>query len=229
VRNIVTCDPQLSIAGEDKDSIAPATVTISGTITEESAVEARKAISRGEAFAIERGQGILPVIIDTFGGDVYALLGIIDAMDACAVPVATIAESKAMSCGAILLSCGSAGLRFAGRSATIMVHDISGWISGRIGDLNIEAREFNRLHRLLTTRLAKNCGKAPNFFDQEIHKRGRSDWYLTAPAAKKVGLIDHVGIPVFRTHIGIQYSLSLSKTRQESKEECKNRSSEDSE
>lgn len=208
MRSIITSDPRLSIPKEDRETISPVIINLVGVITEEVAAEFRITLSEAESAAMERKQGVLPVVVDTFGGDVYALLGIIDAMDSCSLPISTIAESKAMSCGAVILSCGTPGLRFAAKNSTIMIHDISGWISGKIKDIETEAAELNRLHRALMTRLSKNCGKPPKFFDEEIHRRGRSDWYITARQAKSIGLVDHVGQPMFHTHVSVEYSFT---------------------
>jgi len=58
------------------------------------------------------GQPYIPVIIDSYGGQVYSLMSMISDIKHSKVPVATIAQGKAMSCGAILFSFGAEGHRY---------------------------------------------------------------------------------------------------------------------
>ena len=58
------------------------------------------------------GQPVVPVIIDSYGGQVYSLMSMIADIKHSKIPVATIVQGKAMSCGAILFSFGSPGKRF---------------------------------------------------------------------------------------------------------------------
>ena len=67
------------------------------------------------------GQPIIPVVIDSYGGDVYALNRMIDAIKHSELPVATIVEGKAMSCGAILMTFGTKGYRYCNSDATVMM------------------------------------------------------------------------------------------------------------
>ena len=63
------------------------------------------------AAAHSTGQKVIPVIIDSYGGQVYSLMSMIAQIRASELPVATIVEGKAMSCGAVLLSFGEQGMR----------------------------------------------------------------------------------------------------------------------
>ena len=77
------------------------------------------------ALAHSTGQKVIPVVIDSYGGQVYSLMSMIAAIESAELPVATIVEGKAMSCGAVLLSFGEQGMRFADPHATVMIHDVS--------------------------------------------------------------------------------------------------------
>ena len=87
------------------------------------------------SMAHSTGQKIIPVVIDSYGGQVYALMAMIASIRASELPVATIVEGKAMSCGAVLLSFGEDGLRFADPDATVMIHDVSSVGYGKIEEL----------------------------------------------------------------------------------------------
>ena len=99
--------------------------------TEDSAAEFAQKVG----LAHNTGQKIIPVIIDSYGGQVYSLMSMIAAIKASEIPVATIVEGKAMSCGAILASFGSEGLRFMDKDSTMMIHDVSSYAFGKIEEL----------------------------------------------------------------------------------------------
>ena len=71
------------------------------------------------------GQPIIPVIIDSYGGQVYSLMSMISDIRHSRIPVATIVQGKAMSCGALLFSFGAEGHRYMDPDATVMIHDVS--------------------------------------------------------------------------------------------------------
>jgi ATP-dependent Clp protease protease subunit len=58
------------------------------------------------------GQPVIPIVIDSYGGQVYSLMAMISEIEHAELPVATIVEGKAMSCGAILFSFGNKDMRF---------------------------------------------------------------------------------------------------------------------
>ena len=91
------------------------------------------------------GQPIIPVVIDSYGGDVYALSRMIDAIKNATLPVATIVEGKAMSCGAILMTYGTKGYRYCNGDATVMMHDISSGAFGKIEEVRSSFKETERL------------------------------------------------------------------------------------
>ena len=84
-----------------------------------------KAFSSIVSKAQNTGQPVLPVIIDSYGGQVYSLMSMISNIKHSRIPVATIIEGKAMSCGAILFSFGEEGMRYIDPDATVMIHEVS--------------------------------------------------------------------------------------------------------
>lgn len=141
---------------------------------------------------------ILPVVVSSPGGDVYALMAMMDTLAAYDGPVATIAHGQAMSCGAALFSCGTAGHRYVAPSATLLLHNVT---SDHAGDKAEEQRanldETERLNRALWERISVNIGKPPTWLLREHEKRKSVDWYLTPKEAVKIGLASRVGLPVF--------------------------------
>jgi len=149
------------------------------------------------------GQKVIPIEIDSYGGDVYALLSMISIIKNSKTPVATVIQGKAMSCGAILASFGAKGKRYMDEDATIMIHDISGGSFGKIEDLKSATREAERLQYNVYKMMAKNCGKPEDYFIKIIHDKGRADWYLDADEAIMHNIVDHVGIPTLGIKIDV--------------------------
>lgn len=141
-------------------------------------------------------QPVCPVIIDSPGGDAYALLGMMDMLASVEVPVVTVAVGKAMSCGAALFSCGT--MRYVAPNATLMLHDVScDPVDGKAEEQRVNMVETERVNALLWRRIARNLGKPPTALLDEHVRRGRVDWYLPARAALDLGLATHLGVPVF--------------------------------
>jgi len=147
------------------------------------------------AHAHSTGQKVIPVVIDSYGGQVYSLMTMIAAIKSADVAVATIVEGKAMSCGAVLLTFGEEGLRFAAPDATVMIHDVSsvGW--GKIEELKADVKEAERLDEKIFTMMARNCGKKDDYFKKKVFTKKHADWFMDAQEAKKHGLVNHLRVP----------------------------------
>lgn len=138
---------------------------------------------------------VIPIFIDSYGGNVHALLTMLDLIADSHKPVATIAMGKAMSCGAILLAAGTKGYRFAAPSTDIMVHEVSSAEFGKMADLDSGVKHTKVLNDKLFEFLGSVGKKAKSFFLKKMKSMGNVDWFLTAAEYKKLGLIDHIGIP----------------------------------
>ena len=153
------------------------------------------------------GQEVIPIEIDSYGGQVYSLMSIISSIKSSKVPVATIVQGKAMSCGAILASFGSEGLRFMDKDATMMIHDVSSFAFGKIEELKSDVREAESLNKKVYTMMARNCGKPDDYFIDLIHDKGHSDWFLDAEEAKQHGLIDHIRVPEMKINVDVSITV----------------------
>jgi ATP-dependent Clp protease protease subunit len=156
--------------------------------------------------ALQTGQRIIPVEIDSFGGQVYSLLAMVDIIKSSPVPVATIVTGKAMSCGAILFTCGSDGMRYMHPNSTLLIHDVSSMTLGKVEDLKVDVAEVERLNQLVYHMMAANVGKEPNYFLDIIHEKGHTDWYLTPQEALKHNLANKISCPKFDVNISVDIS-----------------------
>jgi ATP-dependent Clp endopeptidase proteolytic subunit ClpP len=153
-------------------------------------------------------QSIIPVEIDSYGGDVYSLLGILDIIDASKKQVATFVRSKAMSCGAVLLSAGDKGLRYASSNSTILIHEVSSFSLGKNTDVQSDAQESNRLNDTLLYILAKNSNKPKSFYSDLVAQKNNADLYITPKEALKYGIIDKIGVPTIEMDVVVSYRVS---------------------
>jgi len=151
------------------------------------------------------GQTIIPVVIDSYGGEAYTLMGMISIMESSKLPVATIVESKAMSCGAILYTFGADGMRYMAPTATIMIHDVASMSYGKIEELKADTKEGDRLNTLVYKMMAENCGHPKNYFKDLVHQRGHSDWYLTPKECKKHRIANQLCVPDLEVSINMDF------------------------
>jgi ATP-dependent Clp protease, protease subunit len=157
--------------------------------------ESAKKFGQEMAQAHNTGQKIIPVVIDSYGGQVYSLMSMISEIKHAELPVATIVEGKAMSCGAILFSFGTEGYRFVDPDATVMIHDVSSMDMGKVEELKAGAKEADRLNTIVYKMMAQNCGKKDDYFMKIVDKKKHADWFLDAGETKKHGLANHLRVP----------------------------------
>ena len=167
--------------------------------TEDSAKKFQQEI----AHAHNTGQKVIPVVIDSYGGQVYSLMSMISAIKHSELPIATIVEGKAMSCGAVLLTFGEDGMRFADSDATIMIHDVSSGGVGKIEELKADVKEAERLDEKIYTMMARNCGKKDDYFKKKVFQKKHADWFMDAAEAKKHGLVNHLRVPKFNIGVAV--------------------------
>ncbi len=146
--------------------------------------------------------------IDSYGGSVFALMGIKNAIDACDKIVVGSVQSMAMSCGAVLLSCCTRGYRYASEDSVILIHQAATHLEGKSSDIVSDAKNMELLNDKLMEILAKNCNKPKSFFHNLIKKGNNADVYLTAQEALQINLIDHIGIPEICMNVRVDYEVS---------------------
>lgn len=130
----------------------------------------------------------IQMYINSPGGSVYAGLGIYDTMQWVNPDVATICTGLAASMGAVLQCAGAKGKRTALPHARIMIHQPLGGAQGQASDIEITAREIQKLKRELYEIIANHSGQE---FDK-VQIDSDRDYWMTAEEAKAYGMIDDV-------------------------------------
>ena len=126
--------------------------------------------------------------VNSPGGSVYAGLGIYDTMQFISSPVATICTGMAASMAAVLLVAGAEGKRSALTHSRVMIHQPMGGAQGQASDIEITAREIQKLKKELYTIIAEH---SHTDFDKVWADSDR-DYWMTAQEAKEYGMIDSV-------------------------------------
>jgi len=126
--------------------------------------------------------------INSPGGSVTAGLAIYDTMQFVHCDVATYCIGQAASMGAVLLSAGTKGKRFALPHARIMIHQPWGGAQGSAADISIQAEEILRLRKIINDIRAKHTGQPL----KQIEKNTDRDYFMSAEECKTYGLVDEV-------------------------------------
>ena len=130
----------------------------------------------------------ISIYLNTPGGSVYAGLGIYDTMQYISSDVSTICTGMAASMGADLLVAGATGKRFALQHSRVMIHQPMGGAQGQASDIEITAREIQKLKKELYQIIADHSGNPI----KKVEKDSDRDYWMTATEAKEYGMIDTV-------------------------------------
>ncbi len=130
----------------------------------------------------------ISLYVNSPGGSVTAGLAIIDTMNHIKPSVSTVCVGLAASMGAIILSAGEKGKRFALPNAEIMIHQPLGGVEGQASDIEISARRIIKNREVLNKILSKNTGQPLSKIEKDVDR----DFFLDADESVKYGIIDRV-------------------------------------
>lgn len=130
----------------------------------------------------------IQIYLNTPGGSVYAGLGIYDTMQYIAPDVDTICTGMAASMGAVIMCAGAQKKRSALPHARIMMHQPMGGAEGQASDIEITAREIQKLKKELYEIIAKHSGQEY----EKVYKDSDRDYWMTAQEAKDYGMVDEI-------------------------------------
>lgn len=126
--------------------------------------------------------------INSPGGSVTAGMAIYDTMQFVSCPVATYCIGLAASMGAMLLTAGTAGKRFALPNAEIMIHQPLGGYEGTATEIDIHVKNIQKMKARLNGLLVKHTGKTLDLIQKDTDR----DNFMSATEARDYGLIDGV-------------------------------------
>lgn len=130
----------------------------------------------------------IQLYINSPGGSVTAGMAIYDTMQFIKPDVSTICIGIAASMGAVLLSGGAKGKRYALPNSRVMIHQPWGGAQGQASDVEIQAKELVKWKQKINELLAKNTGQKLTKIQQDTDR----DYFMESDEAKKYGIIDDV-------------------------------------
>jgi ATP-dependent Clp protease protease subunit len=130
----------------------------------------------------------IQIYINSPGGSVYAGLGIYDTMQYISPDVSTICIGMAASMGAVLLCAGAEGKRTGLKHSRVMIHQPLGGAQGQASDIEITAREIQKLKKELYEIISLHTKKDY----KQVWKDSDRDYWMIANEAKEYGMIDEV-------------------------------------
>lgn len=130
----------------------------------------------------------IQIYLNSPGGSVYAGLGIYDTMQYINPDVATICTGMAASMGAVLLCAGAKGKRTALKHSRVMIHQPMGGAQGQATDIEITAKEIQKLKKELYDIIATHSGQTY----EKVWADSDRDYWMTSQEAKDYGMIDEV-------------------------------------
>jgi ATP-dependent Clp protease protease subunit len=127
------------------------------------------------------------LMINSPGGDIYEMFGIIDYIETLDVKVNTICRGRAFSAAAIILTCGT-GTRMMSKRSTVMFHQSSSFLGGKMSDITAYLDNVKSLEKVIYGMLAERTNKDAEWWKNKM----RSDMFLTAEELLEVGVIDQI-------------------------------------
>ncbi len=130
----------------------------------------------------------IEIYLNSPGGQVYAGLGIYDTIQFISSNVSTICTGMAASMGAVLLCAGEKGKRSALQHSRVMIHQPLGGTQGQASDIQIVAREIDKLKKELYQIIARHSNKTY----EEVCRDGDRDFWMDSKEALAYGMIDEI-------------------------------------
>ena len=146
----------------------------------------------GQLFSLSKRDSKKPIylVISSFGGDIYSMFALYDAMKFVKCPIHVSGFGKIMSAAVLILAAGHKGDRTIGANCRVMIHSISGVNMGNVFEQQNSIKEMKQLQKLMERRLSEETGQDTKTI-RKIMRKGR-DRHLTAKQAKKLGIVDKI-------------------------------------
>jgi ATP-dependent Clp protease protease subunit len=161
------------------------TIYLCGEITEGTTAET---ILRLMQLQTEDPRSDINLIVDSYGGDVYSAIAIVNAMDLITCDVKTLILGKAMSSGAFIFIAGKKGKRFMAPHSRLMLHQASTRMDGRVRDIKSNYEELTQLQTELNGMIAHRS----NISCEELEELVNNDAFFSPERARELGFCDGI-------------------------------------
>ena len=188
--------------------VVPGIIEVEGEINDEMATKFKKKLQR----LIRGPQEEIPIFINSEGGEVYALLAMLDCAKQQMLQyphkkLITVAWGKAFSAAVALFCIGNE--RYITPNSTLMIHNVQVFSSEQSSSRNFssEAEEACRLDQVLAAMITKSSGQSQQWLETLISSKG--EVYLTSKEAVDCGLATHLGTPSWTLRVGCTLEKSV--------------------
>jgi len=130
----------------------------------------------------------IKLIINSFGGEVFSGLALIDVIDSSQTPIHTICHGTAMSMALIIYAAGHH--RIASKYATFMYHEAAYELNGKVAFHKQELKETERIDKICDAYLISKTKFTKNIL--QPHRDRQAEWYFDVKVAQKYGLVDEI-------------------------------------
>lgn len=141
-----------------------------------------------KAYDLEYRPKPIEIFIDSYGGAVYQVFGLLSIMEKSKTPIHTICTGAAMSCGFLMLIHGHK--RFCYELGTPLYHQVSSGASGKVQDIQEKFVEVKRLQDKIEEMTLRKTKISKQKLDKIL--KNKIDWYMTAQEALELGVIDKI-------------------------------------
>ncbi len=175
---------QLTTLIDFKDSVIYLNDDVTGTTLVDLMIKIRAILNNRE----EGNTDPINLVINSNGGDVYDMLGIIDYIETLDVKVNTICRGRAFSAAAVILACGT-GTRMVSKRSCVMFHESSSYLDGvKMSDMTAYINNLKLIEDDVCSALAKRTKKPADWWKQQQ----KTDLFLTADQLLEFGIIDEI-------------------------------------
>jgi ATP-dependent Clp protease protease subunit len=175
---------QLTTLIDFNDSVIYLNDDVTGTTLVDLMIKIRAILNNRE----EGNTDPINLIINSNGGDVYDMLGIIDYIESLDVKVNTICRGRAFSAAAVILACGT-GTRMVSKRSCVMFHESSSYLDGvKMSDMTAYINNLKLIEDDVCAVLAKRTKKPADWWRQQQ----KTDLFLTADQLLEFGIIDEI-------------------------------------
>lgn len=145
--------------------------------------------------AKKQKQTILPIVVNSYGGQVYNCFRMVDMLKASGMKIVTLLIGYAMSAGSIIFAIGDE--RYMSENSTIMIHEASSMNWGKNSEMKSYNSHIDELNTRLFDILDTKSNNAKGFFKDLVNKNNNADLFLNAEQAKEYGLANEIRIPTY--------------------------------
>jgi ATP-dependent protease ClpP protease subunit len=185
----------------DKDDL-PDIITVQD-FTLDSAIRFREEVNN----LLNKNDTCLPISITSGGGDVFALISMLDTLQYVKCPIITSVSGQAMSAGIMLSAMGTVGYRYVAPRAQLMMHNMFVFAVGDLPQIVSSVEHKVEMSKLLFKTISRHCGHESDFFSNFLKEKGNVDVFLTAHEAIDLKIADKIGIPCME--ISTQLSVNI--------------------